>query len=217
MDGNQRWAKINNKTKITGYNQGLKKINEITDYCLNKKIKYLTIYALSTENLKRKSVKLIYQLIEKKYISFLKELESSKQVKINIIGDKNNLPTNIKDIILKINKKNNKNYKLILNIAFNYGTENEIIYMVNKLLEKKIKKIKNNQFSLIKENMFLKGMPNPDILIRTGGYQRLSNFLLLYLSYTELFFTNTLWPDFNTSELDKILIKYNSISRKYGL
>ena len=216
MDGNQRWSKINKKNKIDGYNHGLNKIYEIVNFCLDKNIKYLTIYALSSENLERKNVALIYKLIETKYINFLNQIKNKENVKINIIGDKKNIPKNIQTIFSSLEEKKNIN-QLTLNIAFNYGSKNEIINIVNKFIEIKSPKIEENDFSQIKKRSYLGDIPDPDILIRTGGYKRLSNFLLIYLSYTELFFTKTLWPDFEILELDNIIQKYFKIHRTYGL
>ena len=216
MDGNQRWSKINKKNKIEGYTKGLNKINEILNFCLGKNIKYLTIYALSSENLERKNVSLIYKLIETKYIDFLNDINNKENIKINIIGSKNNIPKKIQTIFSSLEEKKN-DYQLTLNIAFNYGARNEIIHIVNKFIEEKSTKIKDNDFSRIRDKSYLRDIPDPDLLIRTGGYTRLSNFLLIYLSYTELFFTKTLWPDFEILELDNIIHEYFEIPRTYGL
>ena len=212
MDGNQRWALINNKSKIQGYLSGLNNLKLIINQCIERKIKYLTVYALSTENIKRTSSKIIFDLIRKKHKDFLNELLKDDIININIIGEEKNIPKDILDIFKLPNKK--RNPAINLNIVFNYGTQDEIIYIVKNILNHTDKKINKNT---IRSNMYLGNIPDPDLLIRTGGYQRLSNFILLNLSYTELYFTNTLWPDFNQKNLDDILVKFSELNRNYGL
>ena len=212
MDGNQRWALINNKSKIQGYLSGLNNLKLIINQCIERKIKYLTVYALSTENIKRTSSKIIFDLIRKKHKDFLNELLKDNIININIIGEEKNIPKDILDIFKLPNKK--RNPAINLNIVFNYGTQDEIIYIVKNILNNTDKKINKNT---IRSSMYLGNIPDPDILIRTGGYQRLSNFILLNLSYTELYFTNTLWPDFNQKNLDDILVKFSELNRNYGL
>jgi len=212
MDGNQRWALINNKNKLEGYLAGVNNLKLIINKCIERKIKYLTVYALSTENIKRTSSKIIFDLIRNKHKDFLNELLINNIININIIGEEKNIPKDILDIFKLSIKK--KNPAINLNIVFNYGTQDEIIYIVRKILNNTDKKINKNT---IKSFMYLGNIPDPDILIRTGGYQRLSNFILLNLSYTELFFTNTLWPDFNQKNLDDILLKFSKVNRSYGL
>ena len=212
MDGNQRWALINNKSKIQGYLSGLNNLKLIINQCIERKIKYLTVYALSTENIKRTSSKIIFDLIRKKHKDFLNELLKDDIININIIGEEKNIPKDILDIFKLPNKK--RNPAINLNIVFNYGTQDEIIYIVKNILNHTDKKINKNT---IRSNMYLGNIPDPDLLIRTGGYQRLSNFILLNLSYTELYFTNTLWPDFNQKNLDDILAKFSELNRNYGL
>ena len=212
MDGNQRWALINNKSKIQGYLSGLNNLKLIINKCIERKIKYLTVYALSTENIKRTSSKIIFDLIRKKHKDFLNELLKDDIININIIGEEKNIPKDILDIFKLSIKK--KNPAINLNIVFNYGTQDEIIYIVKNILNHTDKKINKNT---IRSNMYLGNIPDPDLLIRTGGYQRLSNFILLNLSYTELYFTNTLWPDFNQKNLDDILVKFSELNRNYGL
>ena len=203
MDGNQRWASINKKNKLEGYLAGLNNLKFIIDKCIEKKIKNLTVYALSSENIKRTSSKIIFNLIRNKHKEFLKELLKNHIININIIGEKTNISKDILNIFKSLIKK--KNPTINLNIVFNYGSLDEIVYIVNNFIKNKNKKIN------------LGNIPDPDILIRTGGYQRLSNFILLNLSYTELFFTNTLWPDFSHNELESILLKFSKVNRNYGL
>ena len=212
MDGNQRWALINKKNKLEGYLAGLNNLKFIIDKCIEKKIKNLTVYALSSENIKRASSKIIFNLIINKHTEFLKELLKNNIININIIGEKTNIPKDILNIFKSLIKK--KNPTINLNIVFNYGSLDEIVYIVNNFIINKNKKINKNS---VRSSMYLGNIPDPDILIRTGGYQRLSNFILLNLSYTELFFTNTLWPDFSHNELESILLKFSKVNRNYGL
>tara|TARA_B100000408_G_scaffold29340_1_gene21571 strand:- start:791 stop:1429 length:639 start_codon:yes stop_codon:yes gene_type:complete len=212
MDGNQRWALINKKNKLEGYLAGLNNLKFIIDKCIEKKIKNLTVYALSSENIKRASSKIIFNLIRDKHKEFLKELLKNNIININIIGEKTNISKDILNIFKSLIKK--KNPTINLNIVFNYGSLDEIVYIVNNFIINKNKKINKNS---VRSSMYLGNIPDPDILIRTGGYQRLSNFILLNLSYTELFFTNTLWPDFSHNELESILLKFSKVNRNYGL
>ena len=212
MDGNQRWALINKKNKLEGYLAGLNNLKFIIDKCIEKKIKYLTVYALSSENIKRTSSKIIFNLIRNKHKEFLKELLKNNIININIIGEKTNISKDILNIFKSLIKR--KNPTINLNIVFNYGSLDEMVYIVNNFIKNKNKKINKNS---VRSSMYLGNIPDPDILIRTGGYQRLSNFILLNLSYTELFFTNTLWPDFSHNELESILLKFSKVNRNYGL
>ena len=212
MDGNQRWALINKKNKLEGYWAGLNNLKFIIDKCIEKKIKNLTVYALSSENIKRASSKIIFNLIRDKHKEFLKELLKNNIININIIGEKTNISKDILNIFKSLIKR--KNPTINLNIVFNYGSLDEMVYIVNNFIKNKNKKINKNS---VRSSMYLGNIPDPDILIRTGGYQRLSNFILLNLSYTELFFTNTLWPDFSHNELESILLKFSKVNRNYGL
>ena len=217
MDGNLRWSKKHKITAQKGYIEGLNKINEIIDICLERKIKYLTLYALSTENNKRTSVKIIYKIINNNLNQFLDKIASNNKIKIKIIGEKTNLPNNIIKILSELENQTIHNKLLNLNIAFNYGANIELLNIIKNItnLSKKKKIIINEK--IIKKNMYLPDTPNPDLLIRTGGYHRLSNFLLMQLSYTELFFTKTLWPEITKKEIINIFDKYKIIERKFGL
>tara|TARA_A100001011_G_scaffold356811_1_gene401145 strand:+ start:366 stop:1043 length:678 start_codon:yes stop_codon:yes gene_type:complete len=214
LDGNKRWAKKNNYTNLYGYTKGFENIRNLVTYCLSKKITNLTIFALSSENFNRSSINIIYDIIYKNFSKTFDDLVKEKNVKIKIFGSRKNLPNKILAIFEKIEIKSFKNNKLNLNIAFNYGFKNEIKAV--------LKKIKQNNISInndddIKNLFNLGSLPDPDILIRTGGYKRLSNFIMYNLTYTELFFTDTLWPDFSEKEFDSILNQYLKIERKYGL
>tara|TARA_Y100001970_G_C14183905_1_gene831408 strand:- start:860 stop:1510 length:651 start_codon:yes stop_codon:yes gene_type:complete len=216
MDGNKRWSDSNGVSLKNGYIQGFNKIEEIIKICITKKIKYLTLYALSSENIKRSSVSLIYEVLLSEYKKIFDNSKFLKAVKVNVIGEKNNISNKIIKIISDIENKTKSNDKLFLNIAFNYGTDKEIISIIKNILKKNIDNVNINN-ALIRNEMYLSNMPDPDILIRTGGYKRLSNFLLMNLSYTELFFTETLWPDLKEKEILSIFEQFNKIKRNYGL
>jgi len=217
MDGNARWAKKKGISKQQGYQKGLNKIKDLIDIFIENKIKYLTIFALSSENIKRIGVHIIFDIMIKNVDIFLEDIAKNNKVRIKIIGKKNNLPKKINNIIEKIEKITKKNNSLNLNVALNYGSKNELIDCFNNLINKnKNKGIKIDE-KIIRENLYLTNIPDPDLLIRTGGYQRLSNFLLFQLSYTELFFTNTLWPEITKKEILNFFEQYKIIERKYGL
>lgn len=217
MDGNKRWSKLNKLDLKDGYNAGFNKIKEIIKISINNNIKYLTVFALSYENTKRPSVSIIYKLLSDEYKAILKKFNNDKDVKINIIGERESLPNDLKNIFNELEIKTKNNSKLILNIAFNYGSNQEIISVIKKIIRlDRQEKIEINE-KLINREMYLSNIPDPEILIRTGGFKRLSNFLLFKLSYTELFFTETLWPDLGEEEILKIFSKFNTIKRNYGL
>ena len=217
MDGNKRWSDINKVTLKKGYQKGLDKIKEIISICLEKEIEYLTIYALSSENIKRSSVSTIFDIMISQKNKIIKEFSSNNYVRIKIIGEKNNLPIAIKRSLKNIEKITKKNSKLKLNIAFNYGTDKELLSIIKKIIDIERIKEMNIHYDLFKKYMYLGKTPDPDLLIRTGGFQRLSNFMLLNISYTELYFTKTLWPDLSKEELLTIFNKYLKTERKYGL
>ena len=215
LDGNKRWAKKNNFSNIYGYTKGFENIRNIVKYSLSYKISYLTIFALSSENFERSSINIIYDIIYHNFSKILDELVKENGIKINIFGSRNNLPKKIVEIFENIENYSIKNNSLILNIAFNYGFKNEIKNILQKIKN-------NNNISIAKEEdinkLFNIGtIPDPDLLIRTGGYQRLSNFIMYNLTYSELFFTKTLWPDFSENEFKLIIDQYKKTKRKYGL
>ena len=211
MDGNQRWSKKNNKKIEEGYLAGFNNLEKIINYCLKINIKYITVFALSSENLQRNSSYLIFKIIRKIYEKLLKDL-NNKKININIVGEKKNLPEDILKIFKKIKYFEYDN--LQLNIAFNYGTQYEVKNIIESFIKDDSKKI---NLKMIRQKMYLGDIPDPEILIRTGGFQRLSNFMLLNLSYSDLFFTDTLWPEFSINELEKIFNKYSNIKKNYGL
>lgn len=215
LDGNKRWAKLNNFSLKGAYKKGLENISNLIEYSINLKINHLTLFTLSSENIKRNSIKNIFEVIYDDFAFFLDKIIHENQVKIKIIGSRNNLPSKILTLIDHCEKKTINNSKLKLNLAFNYGFKDEIKLILNKV--SKNKSINVNEDASIKKLFFLGNIPDPDILIRTGGEKRLSNFIMYNLTYTELFFIETLWPDFKFIEYKNIITDYNKISRRYGL
>ena len=216
LDGNKRWASKNNRSVMEGYNSGLDKIRIIMQANLEKKIPYLTLFTLSSENLFRNSINNIFKIILNRFEKFLHEIIDENKIKIRIIGRRNNLPKKIINILNKCEDLTSKNKELTLNLAFNYGFKNEISNVIEKIIKSK-KLINPQNLSEIKDLFDLGSIPDPDILIRTGGHKRLSNFILYNLSYTEIFFIDTLWPDFSILEYNKIISEYYKIERNYGL
>ncbi len=216
LDGNKRWAKKNNFSNVIGYKTGFENIKNLVKSSLSIKLSYLTIFALSSENFNRSSLNIIYEIIYDNFSQTFEELIEENGVRIKIIGSRLDLPKKILKIFETIEDKSSKNTNLNLNIAFNYGFKNEV-----KNIFKKIKSNSTNinleSESDFKQLFFLGSYPDPDLLIRTGGYQRLSNFIMYNLTYTELFFTKTLWPDFDEKEFKSIINDYHKINRKYGL
>ena len=217
MDGNKRWAKKNEISLKEGYQKGLDKLREIIFICLDQEIKHLTVYALSTDNMKRVSVSTIFNIVLSQSKKIIKEFSLDNKIRVKIVGERQKIPPIIKREFLNIEKITKNNTKLKLNIAFNYGTDIEFLSIVKKIVSLYGNKEKKITRTLLKKHMYLYATPDPDILIRTGGFQRLSNFILLNISYTEIFFTKTLWPDLSKIELLKIFDKFHKVERKYGL
>ena len=214
MDGNGRWGlkKYNDRNK--GHYYGLQNINKVIKNCIKLHIKYLTLYTFSTENWNRpkKEIEYLFFLFKFFYQKNFNKINKNN-IRIKFIGDLKNIPADLKVIIKKIQEKTKKNNRITVVFAFNYGAKSELINAF-----KKIHKNKNNKISeqLISNNLYTKNFPDPDILIRTGGEKRLSNFLLWQLSYAELFFIEKNWPDFNFLDLKKIFNKFSGIKRKFG-
>mgnify|MGYP001312869005 FL=1 len=216
LDGNKRWAKNNNLSDFNAYTKGFENIKNLVTYALSKKISNLTVFTLSTENFNRSSINIIYDIIYYNFSKTFNNLVKEKGVKIKIFGNRNNLPDKILKIFQNIEESSLNNKNLILNIAFNYGFKNEIKDILKKITNSEVN-IKLDNENDINNLFFLGSLPDPDILIRTGGHKRLSNFIMYNLTYTELFFTETLWPDFSEKEFNSIINQYLKIDRKYGL
>ena len=213
MDGNGRWGINRKKSRNFGHKQGLKNIEKIIKFSLKKKIPYLTLYTFSTENWKRPKYEIAY-LFNLLHDFLKKNIDDihKQNIKLIFTGSKKKFSTGLKNIIKKSVIKTSKNNKLLINVALNYGSKSEIIASVKEIIKKK--KIINQKN--IEKNLFTAEMPDPDILIRTGGQKRLSNFLLWQLAYSELFFIDKLWPDFNTKDYSRILNKFINIKRNFG-
>lgn len=215
LDGNKRWAKKNNLNIKKGYEAGFNSIENLLNSCQKLKIEYLTLFVLSSENIKRKSVYNIFNIIYNYFERFLENIINERKISIQIIGSTKNLPVKVINIIKKIESLTSQNKSLKVFLAFNYGFKQELVDAINN----STKIYSNNKISLknINKLFYLKNIPDPDLLIRTGGKKRLSNFIMFNLTYTELFFTDTLWPDFDEKELKLILSDFKNIDRNYGL
>ena len=214
MDGNGRWGlkKFNDRNK--GHYYGLQNINKVIKNCIKLHIKYLTLYTFSTENWNRpkKEIEYLFFLFKFFYQKNFNKINKNN-IRIKFIGDLKKIPTDLKVIIKKIEEKTKRNNLITVVFAFNYGAKYELINAFKKIHKNKKNKISED---LISNNLYTKNMPDPDILIRTGGEKRLSNFLLWQLSYAELFFIKKSWPDFNFFDLKKIVNKFSGIKRRFG-
>lgn len=220
MDGNARWAKNNNLELKDGHNFGCENIELITNQCLNIGVKYLTLYAFSSENWQRPQNEVSYLLdLLKFYLDYKIEKLNQAGVKILVSGRLDNLEESLIDKIKSIENLTSNNQKIVLNIAFSYGGREEIkeglIKIAKKVLAKEID-IKDIDEDSFRKYLYQPEIPDPDLLIRTGGDIRISNFLLWQIAYSELYFTETLWPDFKNRELKKAIINFNQRKRTYG-
>ena len=211
MDGNGRWGIKHKNSRNLGHKEGLKTVEMVMKYCIKKQIKFLTLYAFSTENWKRplKERNYLFNLLEI-YLKEKLEKINNEKIRIKILGEKN-FSKKLNNLLNFAENKTKKNTKLQINLALNYGSKKEIVYAFNKLNKKK--RISEND---VKNNLFTKDVPDPEILIRTGNTQRLSNFLLWQVAYTEIFFEKKLWPDFNSEDLNRIIKKFKNIKRNFG-
>ena len=212
MDGNGRWGLKNKNSRNAGHKAGIKTVEKIIKSSLERKIRFLTLYAFSTENWKRpeKEVNYLFNLLE----SFLNQRidDFHKQnIKLKIIGTKK-FSHKLNNLLMYAEKKTLKNTKLQVNLALNYGSKTELINAFKSLIKNKEKISEKN----LNKNLQTKNIPDPDILIRTGNTKRLSNFLLWQLAYAEIFFERKLWPDFNEKDFNKILKKFSLIKRNFG-
>mgnify|MGYP001262395744 CR=1 FL=1 len=212
MDGNGRWGMINKKSRNAGHKEGLKTVEKIISETIKNKIKYLTLYAFSTENWKRpkKEISYLFSLLESFLRKKLDKLDSN-DIKLTFIGKKN-FSKKLFPLIKLSEKKTENNKTLQINLALNYGSKDEIINSVRRIVKKNLKINEKN----ISNNLYTKDFSDPDILIRTGDTKRLSNFLLWQISYSEIFFHKKLWPDFNEIDYKKIINDYKKTKRNYG-
>ena len=213
MDGNGRWGIKNKNSRNAGHRAGLLTVEKIIKTSLKFHLKHLTLFTFSTENWKRpkKEIDFLFSLLENFLTKKIDDLVKSK-IKLNIIGNQKSFSTKLKKLLKDSEKKTSNNNKLQINLALNYGSKLEIINA--------IKKLKKNNDKINEKNLskFLqtRNIPDPEILIRTGNTKRLSNFLLWQLAYTEIFFENKLWPDFNENDYVKIIKKFKKIKRNFG-
>ena len=213
MDGNGRWGVKHKQSRNAGHRAGLNTVDIIINHCLNHNIGFLTLYTFSSENWKRpkNEITFLFRLLE----NFLKKKINKiieKDIKLKFIGELSKLPTELQKLIKLSEKKTFNKKKLQVNIALNYGSKIELINTIKKIKQKKILINEKN----IDNNLYTKLIPDPDILVRTGGTQRLSNFLLWQLSYTEIFFEKKLWPDFTGKDFNKIINQFKHIKRNFG-
>ncbi len=210
MDGNGRWGKKRSKGRNYGHLKGVETVKHVVKSSIKYKVPIITFYVFSSENWKRpkKEISFLFKII-KNY--FIKEIDSviNQGIKVNIFGNINGLSKDLRKIINKSTQLTKKNKTIIVNLAINYGAKNEIVNAA-KLTKKNIN-LKN-----IEKKLYTKNLPHPDILIRTGGHQRLSNFMLWQLAYSELFFLKKLWPDFNSRDLHSIIKKFKKSTRNFG-
>ena len=212
MDGNGRWGKKRNKSRNFGHINGVKTVKKIVESSIKLNIPVITFYVFSTENWKRPrdEINYLFKLIINYFNNELKNVISNG-IKINIIGNLKKLPPKVKSSLKKVMKLTRKNEKIIVNLAVNYGSKSEIINALKKLKNRKKIDVKS-----LKKELYTKDLPDPDILIRTGGHKRLSNFMLWQLAYAEIYFLDKLWPDFSEKDLKKIVINYKKIKRNFG-
>ena len=213
MDGNGRWGIKHKNSRNLGHREGLNTVEDIIKESIKHKIKYLTLYTFSTENWRRpkKEILFLFTLLENFLLKKIGELIKNG-IRLKVIGDKKKFSKKMQNLLLKSEKDTSKNNKLQINLALNYGSKDEIIDAIKLSLKTKKKITKKN----IENNLYTKNIPNPDILIRTGNTNRLSNFLLWQLAYTEIFFEKKLWPDFKKNDYRKILRKFKLLKRNFG-
>jgi len=214
MDGNGRWAKRRGLPRIAGHYRGAEVAERIVQHALNVGIKHLTLYAFSTENWARppEEVKALFELLTQ-YLSSKKEKIYKLGIRVRFIGRKDRIDQKLKSLMKEIEDASRDNKNMTLNLAIDYGGRDDILRAVKKILKSPPSRIDEETFS---QFLDLACSPDPDLLIRTAGEKRVSNFLLWNIAYTELYFTDTLWPDFTEEEFDKALEDYAKRVRKFG-
>ena len=214
MDGNGRWGLKKRGSRKYGHLKGLSTVETIVKSSLNLKIPFITLYTFSTENWKRpkNEINFLFNLIRKHLSKNLNNI-IKRGIKIKILGKTKKLPKDIIKSFQQIEKKTKTNKILTINLALNYGSKEEIINACKNLFLKKKKTINLRNFE---SELYTKNIPDPDILIRTGGTKRLSNFLLWQLAYSEIFFVEKMWPEFSKKDYEKIISKFKAIKRNYG-
>ena len=217
IDGNRRWAREKGLPTLEGHRQGLENFKRIVDYAFEKEIETITAYCFSTENWNRtrKEVKYLMVLLGKSIAKKNIKKYHQKGIKIKIIGQKEKLPQNLQKRIKEAEDSTKYNKKGLLNLAISYGGRTEIIEAIKKIIKKRIPS-KDITEEVISQNLWTSNSESPDLIIRSGGEQRLSNFLTWQSVYSELYFTKKYWPDFKEKDLDKALKDYSKRQRRYG-
>ena len=217
MDGNRRWATARNLPAVDGHKAGAQNLEKIVDHCKEIGIKYITVYALSTENWKKRSAQevkgifnLLIQIVKEKRVEYQKS-----GIKFFVLGNFQAFPLKVSKAIKKIMDTVLDQERLKFNVALNYGGRDEIINAIKNIIKDGVKPSQVDE-KLISEYLYTTGQPDPDLVIRPGGEFRLSNFLLWQLSYAELYFTDILWPDFGPKQLDKAILWYQQRNRRMG-
>ena len=213
MDGNGRWAKARLLPRGEGHRQGMNRMIDLADYAFSLGVKYLTVYALSTENLSRPQEELdgLFSLFRKYFKKNVKRL-LEKNIRIRIIGDVSALPSDIQTLIEESEKESENNTAGCINIALNFGARQEIVRACNEAIGRG-KKLREADFSAL---LYTKEQPDPDLIIRTGREKRISNFLLYQAAYSEFYFTDVMFPDFSNAEFDKALADFSTRKRRFG-
>lgn len=220
MDGNGRWAKLRGKPRVFGHRKGITVVRNVIEYCSKKGIHYLTLFAFSSENWQRPQteVRALMGFLKRYLVSEINWL-IDLGVRFNVIGDINKLPTDVKKVVFDAMEKTSKMKGMVLNLALSYGGKDEILRAVKRIckdVEHKKIDIETIDEKFFSSYLDTSGQPEPDLLIRTSGEYRISNFLLWQIAYTELYFTNTLWPDFTVEELELAINDYMKRERRFG-
>ena len=213
MDGNGRWGRKKKKSRNFGHINGIRVIEKLVKDSIKIKIPILTFYTFSTENWRRpkKEINFLFKLIDQYFVKEINNLVKNN-IKINIIGNIKILPKKIRLRLTESMRRTNKCKKILINLAINYGSKDEIVEAVRSIRRKKVPiSIKN-----FENNLYTKNLPDPDILIRTGGKIRLSNFLLWQLAYSEIYFIDKLWPDFNMTDYHRVIKHFKKVKRNFG-
>lgn len=216
MDGNRRWAKEKNLPSAMGHKKGVDSLKNILRACNDFSIKYLTVYAFSTENWNRKKeeVEFLMNLVAVTLTNELAEMHK-ENVQIHFIGDLTKLSDKLQKILANAVETTKNNTGVVLQIALNYGSRDEIVHAVQKIVESGVKSDEIDE-QLISENLYTAGVPDPDILIRTGGEQRISNYLLWQIAYSEIIIRREFWPDFDKNSLKDSILEFGKRQRRYG-
>lgn len=220
MDGNGRWAKRRGLPRVMGHREGVKTVERIVEACIGFGVRYLTLYAFSTENWNRseREISALFALLDR-FLDTKLELLQKNNVRFCVIGERHRIAPRLRKKIEHLEERTRKNNRLVLNVALSYGAREEIISAVRALSEE-VKKgsLKPSEIDekLFSRHLYTRDCPDPDILIRTSGEMRISNFLLWQISYAELYVTPTLWPDFNERDLEKAIEEYQKRERRFG-